>query len=276
MFTFEFGPYFLQTLLLSFVLIQIYFFIIFIIAQLKKNNAIVDIFWGLGFVVVATFSLVYNFLRQDQIHIISIILVLLVYAWGLRLFFYIAIRNFNKPEDFRYQNFRKKWGTSFATLKAYLQVFFLQGLFMMIVSATLLLATSSFKETTSLLQWIFFSLGLLIFAFGFYFEVVGDAQLRRFLQNPDNKGKLMTEGLWKYTRHPNYFGEATLWWGLFLISVSVSGLVGLLGIISPIIITYLVRYLSGVPMLERKYMQRDDFKEYAKKTSIFIPLPPKK
>lgn len=275
MFEFTFGEYFLQTLVLSFLLIQLYFFIIFIVAQFKKNNSIVDIFWGLGFVVVGTFGFVYNTIRTGEFSLFALVLVLLVYFWGLRLFLYIGIRNFKKPEDFRYQNFRKKWGTSFPTLKAYLQVFFLQGLFLMVVSFIIQLTVSSFKPVDSLVQWILFVIGILIFAIGYYFEAVGDSQLKNFLKKPENKGKLMTEGLWKYTRHPNYFGEATLWWGIFLVGVATTGLVGLLGIISPIVITYLIRFLSGVPMLERKYMKREDFQEYAKKTSIFFPKCPK-
>lgn len=275
MLEFSFGEYFLQTLVLSFILIQLYFFIIFIVAQIKKNNSIVDIFWGLGFVIVGTFGFIYNAIRTNQFHLFAFVLVLLVYLWGLRLFLYIGIRNFKKPEDFRYQNFRKKWGKSFPTLKAYLQVFFLQGLFMMIVSFIIQITVSSFKPIDELAQWIVFVLGVLIFAIGYYFEAVGDSQLKNFLKKPENKGKLMTEGLWKYTRHPNYFGEATIWWGIFLVAVAATGLVGLVGIISPIVITYLIRFLSGVPMLEKKYMQRDDFKEYAKKTSIFFPKCPK-
>ena len=119
-------------------------------------------------------------------------------------------------------------------------------------------------------------IGLVLWGIGFYFESVGGAQLKRFLSNPKNKGKLMTEGLWKFTRHPNYFGEATQWWGIYIIAIA--GLSNLWLIFSPIVITVLVRYISGVPLLEKKYddRKREDWEEYKRVTSIFVPMPPKK
>ncbi len=116
--------------------------------------------------------------------------------------------------------------------------------------------------------------GLIIWLIGFYFEVMGDKQLKNFIGDKQNKGQIMTEGLWKYTRHPNYFGEVTMWWGIF--TLAFNDKLGLISLISPLTITYLILFVSGVPLLEKKYQGRPDFDEYKKKTSIFLPLPPRK
>ncbi len=116
-------------------------------------------------------------------------------------------------------------------------------------------------------------IGVLIWGLGFYFESVGDAQLAKFIKDPANKGKLMQSGLWRYTRHPNYFGEVTQWWGIFMVALLVPS--GWLSIIGPITITYLILKVSGIPMLEKKMEQNPEFAEYKKRTSAFIPLPPR-
>ncbi|MCL6571176.1 MAG: DUF1295 domain-containing protein [Bacillus sp. (in: Bacteria)] len=117
-------------------------------------------------------------------------------------------------------------------------------------------------------------IGLATWIVGFFFEVVGDHQLKKFTNKPENKGKLMKYGLWKYTRHPNYFGEATMWWGIFLIALSSPN--GWVAIISPMIITLLLLFVSGVPLLEKKYKDHPEFKAYANRTSKFIPMPQRK
>ncbi len=117
-------------------------------------------------------------------------------------------------------------------------------------------------------------LGTVVWLIGFYFESVGDKQLEVFKKDPANKGHIIKTGLWQYTRHPNYFGEATMWWGIFIIASSVPG--SLFTIVSPLLITYLLLFVSGVPLLEKKYQNHPEWKEYAEKTSIFVPLPPKK
>jgi steroid 5-alpha reductase family enzyme len=118
------------------------------------------------------------------------------------------------------------------------------------------------------------AIGFAVWLVGFYFESIGDKQLNQFIKNPNNKGKLMNSGLWRYSRHPNYFGEVTQWWGIWLISINAIN--GIFGIIGPITITILILFVSGVPLLENKYKGRKDFEEYKMKTSAFIPLPPKK
>jgi len=238
-----------------------YFFMLFILGQILKNNSIVDIAWGFGFVVIAW----YSYLRGNRSPNASITLVL-VTIWGLRLFYHIAKRNIGKPEDFRYVNFRKKWGDHFPRLKAFLHVYMLQMVMMLMVSTSFL--SNHVNNDTSLSSLSFIGLG--VWLFGFYFEAVGDYQLKKFINDKSNKGKLMVTGLYKYTRHPNYFGEAVMWWGIFLIGLTNPTWWSIIG---PITITVLVRFVSGVPMLEKKYADREDFKAYAKVTNIFIPGP---
>ena len=255
----------MESLIFSGLIIFIYFFVFFIVGSVIKNNSIVDMGWGVGFVIVAFAT----FIRQSVFTFSSFVVLILVSLWGLRLFYHIFKRNFGKAEDFRYANWRKEWG-KYVIPRAFLQVYMLQGVFMLIVSMPVILTLIYSKEGLSLS----IILGMIVWTVGYFFEVVGDKQLKDFLSKSENKGKIMTQGLWKYTRHPNYFGEATMWWGLFLISFGATGRI--LGLISPVTITYLLVFVSGVPMLEKKYKEREDFKEYMNKTSVFIPWFPKK
>jgi steroid 5-alpha reductase family enzyme len=238
-----------------------YYFIIFVLGQFLKDNSIVDIFWGLSFVVTAVFSLFYYGAGHPR----QIIVTVLVALWGLRLTYHIAKRNIGKPEDFRYVNFRKKWGTKFVLLKAFLHVYMLQMLMSVLISIGFVMINTNSNPDLSYLD----VMGLIIWLVGYYFEVIGDKQLKDFLANPDNRGKILTTGLYKYTRHPNYFGEATMWWGIFFIALNID--YGFIALISPVVITVLVRYVSGVPMLEKAFEDNLDFQEYAKHTSVFIP-----
>lgn len=248
------------------LLLLIYFSSVFVLAQILKNNSIVDSFWGPGFLVVA----IYTFFNSEVFGLKSVLATSFVAFWALRLFFHITIRNWNKPEDYRYVNMRKKWGTQNYFLKAYFNVFVVQGIFLFVISNPIVSANTHATQNLNLLN----ILGVIIWIIGAYFEVVGDKQLADFKKDPINKGKLMTSGLWAYTRHPNYFGEATMWWGIFLISISSFG--QLYMIISPVVITYLLIFVSGVPLLENKYKDRQDFIEYSKRTNKFFPWFPKK
>lgn len=246
------------------IIIFIYFFTLFIVGTLLKNNSIVDIGWGIGFVILA-WSLF--FLRLPAT-LVRVSITLLVSLWGLRLFYHILKRNHGKPEDFRYVAFRKAWG-KWVVPRAFLQVYMLQGGLMFLIALPFILLESAQAQVNYLL----FALGVLVFAFGFLFESVGDAQLKAFLGDPANRGKIMTRGLWRYTRHPNYFGEATLWWGIFLIALG--GGVTPFAVIGPVTITLLLLFVSGVPLLEKSMKDKPGYAEYAAKTSIFVPWFPK-
>lgn len=247
---------YIQTILLIFI----YFTIFFIVAQIKKDNSIVDIGWGLGFVLVSNYSLI----GSEHFNFRSIITTIIVTLWGLRLFYHISRRNVGKPEDFRYAKMRKEWG-KWLVPRAFFQVFMLQGFMMFIIAYPIVIINNSVNNDFKITD----AIGLIIWAIGFFFEAVGDKQLRNFKKDSNNKGHILKNGLWKYTRHPNYFGEATMWWGIFFIALSVDS--GIYGIISPIVITLLLLFVSGVPMLEYHYKDNLEFQDYAKVTNKFFP-----
>ena len=238
---------------------------VFVLAQLRKNNSLVDIAWGPGFIVV-TAAL---FTREPVLYPAKALMAALVLVWGLRLSAHIFARNRGKPEDFRYARMRAKWGRAVA-VKSFFFVFMLQGLVMLVVSLPITVVFASPPRPLGALEVI----GALVFAAGFAFEAIGDLQLAAHVRKPANKGRLMTGGLWSTTRHPNYFGEATLWWGLDLIALpSANGWAGLLG---PLAITLLLLFVSGVPLLEKKYAGRPDWEAYKARTSMFVPWFPRK
>lgn len=249
-----------QAVLVTFL----YFLAFFVLGQILKNNSIVDIGWGMGFVLLAGYSLV----RAGLFDARAILVTGLIFAWGLRLFLHILRRNLGKGEDFRYAKWRQEWG-KWVVVRAFFQVYMLQGAVMLLVALPILLINSFPRE--GLGPWDY--LGLVVWLVGYFFEVVGDRQLAAFKSKPENRGKILSTGLWRYSRHPNYFGEAALWWGIALLALSVPH--GYYGLISPVLITYLLRYVSGVPLLEQKMADNPQFREYAEVTSVFVPWFPK-
>jgi steroid 5-alpha reductase family enzyme len=233
----------------------------FLISVIKKRNDVADVAWGLGFVLLAWISFFLSQINSQR----GLLVTALVSIWGLRLALHIYRRNKGKQEDYRYLAWRKEWGKWFI-IRSYLQVYVLQGLFLFLIIQPVLFINKSIG-TIGLLD-IF---GVLIWLVGFYFESVGDRELKQFVSNPANKGKIMDQGLWRYTRHPNYFGEVTQWWGIFIIALSIPN--ALFTIVGPLTITCLILFVSGVPLLEKKYAGRPDFE---KRTSVFFPLFPKK
>ena len=189
--------------------------------------------------------------------------------WGLRLAWHIHNRHKGRPEDYRYFTWRTEWGKWFY-LRSYLQVYILQGILLFVIVLPVLLMNNNTEVSLGWLDII----GMIVWIFGFYFEAVGDAQLARFVKDPAHKGKLMQSGLWKYTRHPNYFGEVAQWWGVWLITLS--SMIGWFSIIGPLTITFLILKVSGIPMLEKKMEKNPEFIEYKRKVSIFFSLPPKR
>ncbi|MHA6260751.1 DUF1295 domain-containing protein [Sporosarcina sp. CAU 1771] len=258
----------MSNIYVSTLLVLLGFFILaFTIGVVRKNNGLVDIAWGLGFVTVAVFT----FFASELMTVRSILVTVLVLLWGLRLAYYLFKRNWNKPEDYRYVNMRKRWGSGFSKYpKMFLNVYILQLVLLFIIAQPIISVNTSTNIGLRLLDYI----GLALWIIGYIFEVVGDGQLKAFIKRPENKGKLMTNGLWKYTRHPNYFGEAVMWWGIYLITLSVPN--GWTTIYSPIVITLLLLFVSGVPLLEKRYKEHPEWPAYVKKTSKFIPMPPKK
>ena len=242
---------------------------VFLLAWRLRDNSIVDIAWGTGFVLLAIWAL----WRGGPLAPRQLLVTCLVLIWGLRLALHIGRRKKGQGEDFRYQAWRRSWGKYFL-LRSYLQIFMLQGALMAIIAWPIL--ALELRPQPSL-GWIDL-LGLLVWCAGFGCEAISDRQLQRFKANGQNRGKIITSGLWHYSRHPNYFGEATLWWGIFLIALAGVGLSrgGWLLALGPLTITLLLRFVSGVPLLEKKYAGRPDFEAYKKTTSVFIPWIPKK
>lgn len=218
------------------------------VSVLKKRNDIADIAWGLGFILVAGFSLIFN------PNIKLMISLILISFWGIRLATHIYKRNKNKKEDYRYEQWKNN---------AYFKVFVTQGFFMWLICWPIL----GSKEN---IEW-FNLIGIAVWVVGYYFEVVADRQLKEFIGQAKNKGKIMQEGLWAYSRHPNYFGEVTMWWGIWLLNLNLNWWT----IVGPLTITFLILKVSGVPLLEKKYEGNKEFENYKKRVSVFIPWWPK-
>lgn len=242
-----------------------FFVLMFIVGQVLKNNSIVDIGWGLGYVLVALYSLV----RLPDSPARAWLMTILVVLWGGRLAYYLAKRNLGKPEDYRYVKMRQNWGQHWPRLKAFVNVYLLQGTLMYIIAIPIIWVHVNSGAGVGLWDM----LGAVVWIVGFVFESVGDRQLKEFKSQPQNKGRIMKEGLWRYTRHPNYFGESLMWWGIYLVTVSVPG--GWAMFFSPLLITLLLLFVSGVPLLEKRYRGNPEYERYAQETSIFIPWFPK-
>ncbi len=241
-------------------------FILWLASLALKNASIVDIFWGSGFVIA---NWIYFFLAPDGFMTRKLLISTLVTVWGLRLTLHILLRNKGKPEDFRYQKWREENGSSW-WWRSFFKVFLLQGILLWIISAPLLLAHAGIKpQYLTALDW----LGVILWVVGFYFEAVGDLQLKRFLAWPENKGKIMNQGVWRYTRHPNYFGDSAQWWGFYLIAASAGGW---WTIFSPILMTFLLVRVSGAALLEKSMSKKPGYREYMDTTNGFIPWFPRK
>ena len=248
-----------------------------------KRHAIIDVFWGSGFLVVYLESLFASHLRgADDSHAmhldnhavdhwIHLGLLIAVALWSLRLSIYLALRQRGSGEDTRYVAILRNTKGRNDNVKALKIIYFNQGFLLFLVSIPLQFVAAANHVVVPALA----VLGLVLAGIGFFFEAVGDDQLRRFIANPANHGTTMNRGLWKYTRHPNYFGEAVLWTGFYLVACAAP--YGWLTFGSSTLMIYLVANLSGKPMLERKLKKtRAGYEEYIATTSSFIPRPPKK
>jgi steroid 5-alpha reductase family enzyme len=190
--------------------------------------------------------------------------------WGLRLFAYLTWRNWGKGEDPRYGAWRQASGERFWVVSLF-KVFWLQALFLWVISMVVQMPQVS-AEPARFTAWD--AAGAFLWAVGFIFETVADAQLARFKADPGNKGRVMDRGLWRFSRHPNYFGESLIWWGLFLIALAVPG--GGLTLVSPFIITLVLLKMTGVALTERTIVEtRPAYRDYQRRTSTFIPWIPK-
>ncbi|MDJ0741295.1 MAG: DUF1295 domain-containing protein [Gammaproteobacteria bacterium] len=229
-----------------------------------RDVSIVDSLWSLMFLAAA---IAYLAAVADPAAR-ALLVVGLVALWAVRLATYITWRNWGEPEDSRYQAIRERNQPGFAFKSLYL-VFALQALIAWIISLPLLAAIHG----DSALGWLDVA-GVALFAIGWLFETVGDWQMAAFKRDPVNKGKVLDSGLWRYTRHPNYFGNACIWWGLFLIAVAAGGW---WTVISPLLMTFLLLKVSGVALLEADIAERRPaYRDYIERTNAFLPGPPRR
>jgi steroid 5-alpha reductase family enzyme len=247
----------------SFVAILVFALIFWVVSLVRNDVSIVDSLWSLMFLVILG---VYMAMSGEQ-GPRSGLLLAMVSIWAIRLSAYISIRNHGQPEDHRYQTIRKNNEPNFAFKSLYI-VFGLQAVLAGFIAMPLVVASSG----TSPLSWLDL-LGVSLWLIGMFFEVVGDRQLARFQSDANNRGKVLNTGLWRFTRHPNYFGECTLWWGYFCLALATGGW---WTVLSPLLMTMLLLKVSGVALLESTIVgRRPEYADYIRRTNAFFPGLPK-
>lgn len=248
-----------KLLLLTALLLLAYMTVGFGVAYSRKRLNTVDAAWGLGFVLVGWAAAVQASSAR------SLVVAVLISIWGLRLSSHIWQRNRDRDDDQRYVELTKKWRGNY-WLQAYIRIFLLQGALIWLVSLPVVMATG-----LQLAGWSWLTIvGGLIWLVGFVIEAAADRQLSNFLGQPGHP-KVLQTGLWRYSRHPNYFGELTQWWGIGLIALQASyGWIGLLG---PLALSYLILFVSGIPPIEKRHAADPNYREYRQRTSVLIPLP---
>lgn len=240
-------------------------FVVWLVSLVRRDASLADVFWGLGFAALAW---LYRDLGDAE-SLRAVLVPALVTIWGARLSAHILWRSRGRGEDPRYAAMRRRWGARFPLVSLF-TVFWLQAAVLWIVALPLL------QVQTAPAPWSWLDgLGVALFVAGFAFEAVGDLQLLRFRADPANRGRVLDEGLWRYTRHPNYFGDATLWWGLGCLALATPG--GAWTLAGPALMTFLLHRVSGVTLLEKGLHEtRPGYRDYATRTSPFFPRPPRR
>jgi steroid 5-alpha reductase family enzyme len=253
---------FLQTYLTLGLAILILMTLLWLASLALKNASIVDAFWGPGFVITTWLAFL---LTPVGFPARKLLIGVLVTIWGLRLALHILVRNWGKPEDFRYQAWRAAAGHAW-WWRSYFKVFLLQGALMWLIGTPLLAAqVGAAPDRLTTVDY----LALTVWLVGFCFEAAGDWQLTRFKAQPENRGKLLNTGVWRYTRHPNYFGDAAQWWGCYLVALSAGAW---WTIFAPILMTGLLLRVSGVTLLEKNLKEsKPGYRQYMETTSEFLP-----
>jgi steroid 5-alpha reductase family enzyme len=233
----------------------------FNLAYRLKRIDVVDVYWGITVAAAGAGVLI----MSPGLTPAAFIALGLIVVWSYRLSTHIARRLARSvAQDGRYTRIVNGWPKRHIWLQAYIRVFVLQAFLATLVAMPFIVISQNVAYSV---WWL--AAGVIIWGFGFWFEYTADTQLARFLANPRNRGKLMTTGLWRYTRHPNYFGEATMWWGIWFITIGMD--YWWLGLVGPVVITLLLRFVSGVPLAERGSAKKPGWREYASHTPPFVP-----
>ena len=239
--------------------------ITWVVSLVLRDASVVDPVWPLAFIAVAITALIAGSGDEGR----RILIACVVAIWGARLSIHLLLRNAGKGEDFRYAAMRAKRGHRF-WLTSLVTVFLLQGLLVWVVSLPVQLSAIPDRP----LGWLAI-IGAIVWVLGVVFEAIGDAQLTRFKANPASRGQVLDTGLWRYTRHPNYFGDFLVWWGIFLIAAESGA--GAWGVAGPLLMTLLLVKVSGAGLLEKDIaVRRPGYADYVRRTSGFIPRPPKR
>ncbi len=238
----------------------------FIYAHIAKRYDLADVAWGLNAVLLAVVALSLADGGAPRLILVAVC----VAVWGIRLAIHVGARITRTHEDARYHEWRLSWG-SWAAIRSLFQVFLLQGVLLLLVLFPLVVVTAA--PGVAEFGWSDL-LGVLLWAAGLATETIADLQLVRFKADPANRGRLLTTGIWAWSRHPNYFGEALLWWGIAVIAAGSP--LGIWALIGPATITALLLGVSGVPMTERRMHSHPEFEAYRRHTSVFLPMPPRR
>jgi steroid 5-alpha reductase family enzyme len=255
----------MQTYLTTLAAVFAAMFVLWLLSLAKRDASVVDPFWGIGFVLVVWVAFATN--RHEPPR--SLLLAVLTTIWGARLSLFLLWRNWGHGEDRRYQAMRAQHGERFWWVSL-MTVYLLQGIILWFVS--LPIQVVSVNALASSLSWLDV-VGVAVWGTGVFFETIGDWQLARFKADPNNAGKVMDRGLWRYTRHPNYFGDFCVWWGLFQIAAAGGAW---WTVLSPLLMSVLLLKVSGVTLLEKTITERrPDYAAYQARTNAFFPGRPK-
>ncbi len=262
----------LESYLVATVVAVTYFSLWYLFALVKNNISVIDIGWGIGFIVVGLATLLYN----DNLNNATLLMFNLVLVWAARLSLHVTMRQWHHGEDPRYSELRKKWKTDI-WWNAYIRVFMGQAFSLLIISFPIIVVNS---YATDLENFLLPYIGATIWSFGFLFEFFADYQLYKFKNlDVDEKkkhgwrGKVMKYGLWSYSRHPNYFGEILMWIGIYIFAINYP--LGVFGFISPLYLTIAIIFITGVKRVEARYEGNRNYQKYKSCTSMIVPLPPR-
>lgn len=258
----------LSTIFINLAVLLVLSLLLWWVSVLWRDSSIVDPCWGFGFVVAVWLTALQSVSWQSR----SILLLTMVSIWGLRLTAYLAWRNHGKEEDYRYRQMREHHGARFWYVSLF-TIFWLQAILLWFISLPLQATLVGSADNSTVLSWLDMT-GIALWFVGMIFESVGDLQLAKFKANPNNAGKVMDRGLWRYTRHPNYFGDFCVWWGFYLVAVA-GGAAWTLA--SPALMSFLLIRVSGVRLLEKTISdRRPAYRDYMQQTNAFFPGPPRR